>query len=56
MSVAGCGVVLGLFALMLLRIWRIAHLSKDMLGTWFGPEVRSRMGGTGKGRHWCFSH
>ena len=26
--------VIGLFALMLLRIWRIAHLSKDMMGTY----------------------
>lgn len=30
----GCGVLLGLFAIMLVRIWRIAHLSKDMLGTY----------------------
>jgi rod shape determining protein RodA len=30
----GCGVLIGLFALMLVRIWRIAHLSKDMLGTY----------------------
>lgn len=35
----GCGVVLGLFALMLLRIWRIAHLSKDMLGTYLCAGV-----------------
>jgi len=30
----GCGVVVGLYALMLLRIWRIAHLSRDLLGTY----------------------
>lgn len=35
----GCGVLLGLFALMLLRIWRIAHLSKDMLGTYLCAGV-----------------
>lgn len=30
----GCSVVIGLFAILLLRIWRIAHLSKDMVGTY----------------------
>ena len=35
----GCGVVIGLFALVLLRIWRIAHLSKDMLGTYLCAGV-----------------
>lgn len=35
----GCGVVLGLFALLLLRIWRIAHLSKDMFGTFICAGV-----------------
>jgi rod shape determining protein RodA len=30
----GCGVVVGLFAVVLVRIWRIAHLSRDMLGTY----------------------
>jgi rod shape determining protein RodA len=30
----GCGVVIGLFAIVLLRIWRIAGLSRDMLGTY----------------------
>ncbi|MGD9999774.1 MAG: FtsW/RodA/SpoVE family cell cycle protein [Ilumatobacteraceae bacterium] len=38
-GLVGCGVVLGLFALMLLRIWRIAHLSKDMLGTYLCAGV-----------------
>ena len=35
----GCGVVLGLFALLLIRIWRIAHLSKDMMGTYLCAGV-----------------
>jgi rod shape determining protein RodA len=35
----GCGVVLGLFAIVLLRIWRIAHLSRDMLGTYLCAGV-----------------
>jgi rod shape determining protein RodA len=35
----GCAVVIGLFSLMLLRIWRIAHLSKDMLGTYLCAGV-----------------
>jgi rod shape determining protein RodA len=35
----GCTVVIGLFALLLLRIWRIAHLSKDMLGTYLCAGV-----------------
>ena len=30
----GCAVLLGLYAVMLLRIWRIAHLSRDLLGTY----------------------
>lgn len=29
----GCAVILGLFAVMLVRIWRIAHLSRDLLGS-----------------------
>ncbi len=33
-GLVGCGVVVGLFAIMLFRIWRIAHLSRDMLGTY----------------------
>ena len=35
----GCSVVMGLFILVLLRIWRIAHLSKDMLGTYLCAGV-----------------
>jgi rod shape determining protein RodA len=30
----GCALVIGLFAILLLRIWRIAHLSKDLVGTY----------------------
>lgn len=30
----GCAIVIGLYALLLLRIWRIAHLSRDLLGTY----------------------
>ncbi len=33
-GLVGCGIVVGLFAVMLFRIWRIAHLSRDMLGTY----------------------
>lgn len=35
----GCVVLVGLFALLLLRIWRIAHLSKDALGTYICAGV-----------------
>jgi rod shape determining protein RodA len=38
-GLVGCGIVVGLFALMLIRIWRIAHLSKDMLGTYLCAGV-----------------
>jgi rod shape determining protein RodA len=38
-GLVGCGVIIGLFALLLLRIWRIAHLSKDMLGTYLCAGV-----------------
>ncbi|MEM9515049.1 MAG: FtsW/RodA/SpoVE family cell cycle protein [Actinomycetota bacterium] len=30
----GCAVVLGLIAVVLMRVWRIAHLSRDLLGTY----------------------
>jgi rod shape determining protein RodA len=33
-GLVGCAVVLGLFVIVLLRIWRIAHLSRDLLGTY----------------------
>jgi rod shape determining protein RodA len=32
-------VLIGLFAIVLLRIWRIAHLSRDMLGTYICAGV-----------------
>ena len=35
----GCAVVIGLYALLLLRIWRIAHLSRDLLGTYLCTGV-----------------
>ena len=35
----GCGVVIGLFGIVLLRIWRIAGLSRDMLGTYLCAGV-----------------
>ena len=35
----GCGAVVGLFAILLLRIWRIAGLSRDMLGTYLCAGV-----------------
>jgi rod shape determining protein RodA len=38
-GLAGCGVIVGLYAVMLLRIWRIAHLSRDMLGTYLCAGV-----------------
>ncbi len=38
-GLVGCSVVIGLFVVMLLRIWRIAHLSKDMLGTYLCAGV-----------------
>ena len=39
----GCMVVLGLVAIILLRIWRIAHLSRDMLGTYICAGVFTMM-------------
>ena len=33
-GLVGCAVLLGLFGVALLRIWRIAHLSRDMFGTY----------------------
>jgi rod shape determining protein RodA len=37
----GCAVVIGLYSLVLLRIWRIAHLSRDLLGTYLCAGVFS---------------
>jgi rod shape determining protein RodA len=39
----GCAVVIGLYALVLLRIWRIAHLSRDLLGTYLCVGVFSML-------------
>jgi rod shape determining protein RodA len=33
-GLAGCAALVGVFVIMLLRIWRIAHLSRDMFGTY----------------------
>jgi rod shape determining protein RodA len=38
-GLVGMGAVLGLFALLLLRIWRIALLSRDMMGTYICAGV-----------------
>jgi rod shape determining protein RodA len=38
-GLVGCGVVLGLFVIALMRIWRIAHLSRDLLGTYLCAGV-----------------
>jgi rod shape determining protein RodA len=35
----GCAVIVALYALVLLRIWRIAHLSRDLLGTYLCAGV-----------------
>ncbi len=35
----GCAVVLGLLAVVLMRVWRIAHLSRDLLGTYLCAGV-----------------
>ena len=35
----GMAVLLGLYALVLVRIWRVAHLTKDMLGTYICAGV-----------------
>jgi len=35
----GCALLIGLFALALFRIWRIAHLSRDLLGTYICAGV-----------------
>jgi rod shape determining protein RodA len=38
-GLVGCAVVLALFAIVLLRIWRIAHLSRDAVGTYLCAGV-----------------
>ena len=42
-GLVGCAVVLGLFSVMLLRIWRIAGLSKDRFGTYICAGVFSML-------------
>ena len=39
----GVALLLGLYALVLVRIWRVAHLSKDMLGTYICAGVFSML-------------
>ena len=39
----GVGVLLSLYALVLVRVWRTAHLSKDMLGTYICAGVFSML-------------
>jgi rod shape determining protein RodA len=38
-GLVGCAVLLGLFVVALMRIWRIAHLSRDLLGTYLCAGV-----------------
>ena len=38
-GLAGCAALLGLVAIALIRIWRIAHLSRDLLGTYICAGV-----------------
>jgi rod shape determining protein RodA len=38
-GLVGCSAVLGLFVIALMRIWRIAHLSRDLLGTYLCAGV-----------------
>jgi rod shape determining protein RodA len=42
-GLVGSSIVLGLLALALVRIWRIAHLSRDLLGTYVCAGVFSMM-------------
>jgi rod shape determining protein RodA len=42
-GLAGCAVVLALMAIALVRIWRIAHLSRDTLGTYICAGVFTMM-------------
>jgi rod shape determining protein RodA len=39
----GCGVLLFMFAVALFRVWRIAHLSRDLLGTYICAGVFTMM-------------
>ena len=42
-GLVGSAVVLGLIAIALVRIWRIAHLSRDLLGTYICAGVFSML-------------
>ncbi len=42
-GLVGCAVLIGLYAIVLLRIWRIAHLSRDLLGTYLCVGVFSML-------------
>ncbi|MDX2378471.1 MAG: FtsW/RodA/SpoVE family cell cycle protein [Acidimicrobiia bacterium] len=42
-GLVGCAVILTLIAIVLLRIWRIAHLSRDLLGTYICAGVFTMM-------------
>ncbi|CAB4694303.1 MAG: hypothetical protein F2934_10275 [Actinobacteria bacterium] len=42
-GMVGVALLLGLYALVLVRIWRVAHLSKDMLGTYICAGVFSML-------------
>jgi rod shape determining protein RodA len=42
-GLVGGGVIVGLYAVILLRIWRIAHLSRDPLGTFLCAGVFSML-------------
>jgi rod shape determining protein RodA len=42
-GLVGCAVILALIAIVLLRIWRIAHLSRDLLGTYLCAGVFTMM-------------
>jgi len=42
-GMVGCGALLGLFIVVLFRIWRIAHLSKDLFGTYLCAGVFTLM-------------
>ncbi|NND73511.1 MAG: rod shape-determining protein RodA [Ilumatobacter sp.] len=38
-GLVGCGTILGLLGIALVRVWRIAHLSRDLLGTYICAGV-----------------
>ena len=38
-GLVGCAVILGLLGIALIRVWRIAHLSRDLLGTYICAGV-----------------